>query len=220
MVESGQDPTGVRHQCDFHLLGSVMNPTEFQELITRLRKGDEHASKQLMDQYAEAIRREARFALLDKRLRRISSESDVCQSVMMRFMVGMWAGRYEIDSPAQLEALLKGIVRNRVADLARHWRAQRRDVRRDSPTGSNLGLIHRENEASPSDLVSNQELLAEFRRRLATEDLSVLRWRQEGISWPEIASRVGATSAEAIRKHHERAVAKILDELDCGPARG
>jgi len=61
-------------------------------LIERIRRGDSEAVRLFVDEYQGAVEREVRFALLDRRLRRIVSESDVKQSVIMRFVVDLWAG--------------------------------------------------------------------------------------------------------------------------------
>jgi hypothetical protein len=42
----------------------------------------------------------------------------------------------------------------------------------------------------------------------------MLRWRQEGLGWAEIAQRLGGTAtADTVRKQYERAVAKVAAEL-------
>ncbi len=118
-----------------------MGPTTFRDLIARIRSGDHEAVRLLQEEYGEALEREVRFALYDSRLRRIIGESDVCQSVLMRFCVGLWAGNYEIETPAQLLALLKTMVRSRVVDWARYAKSDRRDIRRSEPLGDFAGNV-------------------------------------------------------------------------------
>src|ERR1700676_4232837 len=111
--------------------GSGMEATPFSDLVARLRRGDSTAAEQFTADYGAAIRREVRFMLLDSRLRRIVSESDVCQSVLTRFFVELWAGKYDFADSNHLVALLKKMVRSRIIDLTRHWTAQRRDIRKN-----------------------------------------------------------------------------------------
>ena len=101
----------------------AMQDSNFSDLIDCLRAGDSTAAQRFLDQYGEAVTREVRFVLLDARLRRIVSDSDVCQSVLAQFFFGLWAGKYEFERPADLMGLLRTMVHTRVADLARYWTA-------------------------------------------------------------------------------------------------
>ena len=118
-----------------------MQSSTFADLMQRVRGGDDQAVRTLVEEYGDAIRREVRFSLLDGRVRRFVSESDICQSVLTRLCLGLWAGNYEIDDPAQLIGLLKTMVHARVIDWTRHERAQRRDIRRSVPLDSDLGNL-------------------------------------------------------------------------------
>src|SRR5262249_53969376 len=99
----------------------TMDEPSFAELVDQARGGDPHAARLLIERYESAIRRQVRFALRDNRLRRRLGETDVCQSVLGQFFVGLWAGRFEFDGPEQLVALLKEMVRNKIIDQARYW---------------------------------------------------------------------------------------------------
>jgi len=191
-----------------------MEPSPFAELIARLRKGDAAAADQFMGEYGEAIRREVRFTLLGARLRQILGESDVCQSVMMRFFVELWAGKYDFEDPAHLIALLKKMVRSRVVDLQRHWTAQRRDIRKNVAMPSASAPARARNGNTPSQIAANAEVLAEVKRRLSAEERRILELRQRGLTWPETADRVGSPGgAEGVRKQYERALARVTKEL-------
>ncbi|NLX98789.1 MAG: hypothetical protein GXY83_21735 [Rhodopirellula sp.] len=191
-----------------------MNPSTFSELIERVRGGDAAAVEEFLGQYQDAVRREIRFLLLDARLRQIVSESDVCQSVMMRFLVGLWSGKYEIQRSEELVGLLKKIVRGRVADLARHWTAQRRDVRRNISSDHTHCVESAASDATPSELVANAELLDEIKRRLGDRPNRILGLRQQKKTWAEIAQELGeASGPEAVRKQYERALARVAEEL-------
>ena len=152
------------------------------ELIERMRRGDSEAVRQFMDLYQGAVQREVRFALLDRRLRRVVSESDVKQSVMMRFVVGLWAGKYEFDEPKQVAGLLKAMVRARVADLARHWKAEKRDLRKNAPLSDPGAVVAAIRERSPSEIVADAEIFAKIQTRLNDEERQILKLRQDGHS--------------------------------------
>jgi RNA polymerase sigma factor (sigma-70 family) len=188
--------------------------TVFHDLIQRLRRGDCDAAQTLVDQYGGAIRREIRFSLLDSRLRRVVSESDLCQSVIAEFIVGLYAGKYEFESPESLGGLLRTIARCRVAAAARFWRSKKRDVRQQVDLGSQMARLPSMSNATPSQIVAHRELLSEVRRRLDPRDAKILQWRQQGKSWAEIAADVGdGSSAGAIRKRYERAINRLADDL-------
>ncbi len=191
----------------------------FIELIERIRRGDADAVRLFMEEYNGAIEREVRFALLDRRLRRVVSESDVKQSVMMRFVVGLWAGKYEFEDPQQVAGLLKVMVRARVADLARHWLAEKRDLRKNAPLSDPGAAAVPMKQRTPSEIVADAELFGRIEEKLSDEERSILRLRQEGRSWHDLAAAMGKErSPEAMRKRYERSLARVSRELgldDC-----
>ena len=213
---NGPDVSDRRRPAGLFLpAGQTMQDASFSDLIERLRGGDTAAAEEFMCRYGEAIRRETRFMLLDARLRRIVAESDVCQSVVMRFFVDLWAGKYEFERPADLMGLLKKMVRARVVDLARHWTAQRRDLRRNVATGDGLDSHLAVEHVTPSRIVAHGELLEQIRARLSNREQEILGLRQQRLGWQEIAGRIGGGSGpEAIRKQYERALARVSKELN------
>ena len=200
---------------DSHTVVVEKMESQFSCLVDRLRGGDPEAADTFLRQYEKALRREVRFLLLDGRLRRVVSESDVCQSVMARFFVGLWSGKYEFRNPEELLALLRKMVRARVCDLARHWRAQRRDIRKNVSMDQIDGLPGEQRRSpTPSRIVANAELLSQVEQRLTGQEQEILRLRQDRTSWAEIAKRLGQTrSPEAVRKQYERAIARVCREL-------
>jgi len=57
------------------------------------------------------------------------------------------------------------------------------------------------------------ELLEQALTHLSEQDCRILDWRHENVAWPEIARRLNADSAEAVRKQHERALARVARDL-------
>ncbi|MCA9124261.1 MAG: hypothetical protein H6822_10485 [Planctomycetaceae bacterium] len=190
-----------------------MEEISFVELLNRVRHGDSAAAGQLIEEYEDVIRREIRFSLFDWRLRRVADESDICQSVMLRFLVRVWSGSFEFEKPNDLINLLKTMVRARVADLHRHCTAQRRDVRRTQPFDS--GIPTAAKTPAPDSAVLRANFLADFERRLDEPQRTILKLRRDGLNWVQIAERIDQTTdrADAIRKRFERAVARVSTEL-------
>ena len=195
---------------------------DFHELLRRVRAGDGQAAADLVRRYEPAIRRAARVRLVDTRLNRLLDSMDICQSVLASFFVRAALGQYELETPAQLLKLLATMTRNKLANQVKGHRATRRDFRRienrnggsDDSDTSILGGI--EGLAgpgyTPSHEVATRELLAEARRRLSPEELSLLEGREQGREWTEIAAEL-RSSPEAIRKRLARAIDRVAHEL-------
>jgi RNA polymerase sigma factor (sigma-70 family) len=190
-----------------------MDEPSFVELVDQARRGDPQAARLLIERYESAIRRQARLALRDNRLRRMLGETDLCQSVLGQFFVGLWAGRFEFDGPEQLVGLLKEMVRHKVIGQARYWGAARRDYRRETGRlDSEAAVEPLSPDPTPSRLVADADLLAEFERRLGEPERAILALRRRGASWAEVAEQLGG-GAEALRKRFERAVDRVGGEL-------
>jgi RNA polymerase sigma factor (sigma-70 family) len=191
-----------------------MSAQGFVELVNRAERGEREASRLLIEQYEPAIRRQVRFTLMDNRLRRVLEETDICQSIMGQFFDGLWAGRFELDGPEKLIGLLKQMVRNKITDQARYWRASRRDYLRNiAPIDADHIDEPTSREPTPSRVVEESEFLAEFEGRLSDWERMIFAFRRQGMNWPEIASRTGG-GAEAIRKRFERALDRVGRTLD------
>lgn len=191
-----------------------MPDREFVILVERLRANDPDAAQALVDRYGDAIRREARMALLSRDLKRLVSESDICQSVLARFFVGLWAGSYDVDDDQQLMGLLKTMVRARVVDLHRRHTADKRDVRRTRTLSGDVPLLADNKGSTPSQLLMHRELWERFTAALPDRCRSILELRQERRGWSEIAQALGEPGREeALRKQYERAVAKATQTL-------
>jgi len=184
------------------------------QLIERVRSGDEEAVRLLVDQYGDSLRRVIRLQLLDTRIRRLVGESDVFQSVISRFVFGLWAGRYDFDNPQQLGALLRKIAKTCIIDATRHHTAQRRDVRRNEAQPE--FNISARSSRTPLQIVADQEFLSVALEKLTETERKILQWRQEKNSWQEISDRLNEPSPEALRKRFERSINQVASDLDLG----
>jgi DNA-directed RNA polymerase specialized sigma24 family protein len=191
-----------------------MEDERFAELVDRAGRGEREAAHRLIERYESAVRRQVRFTLMDNRLRRVLEETDICQSVMGQFFNGLGTGRFVLDGPEQLIGLLKQMVRNKITDQARYWRAGCRDYLRNiTPSDSVDPNEPMSPDPTPSRVVEDREFLAEFESRLSDWEKMIFAFRRQGMNWPEIASRTGG-GAEAIRKRFERALDRVGRTLD------
>lgn len=189
------------------------DPT-FEEFMRRVRVGDEAAAEELVRQYGEKVRREAKARTTDPRLRQVFDSMDICQSVTASFFAGAAAGEFEVRQPEDLVRLLAGMARNKVAHQAREQRAARRDVRKSRPLDL-AAFDPAAGDPSPSQAVAGADLLAAFRSRLTDEERDLADRRARGESWEQVAEATGGTP-QGRRKQLERAVARVTAELGLG----
>jgi RNA polymerase sigma-70 factor (ECF subfamily) len=183
----------------------------FQDLVQRVRAGDEVAAKDLVQRYEPAIRRAVRFRLADPRLGRLVDSMDICQSVFASFFVRAAAGQYDIGQPEQLLGLLVAMARNKLALHARAQQRQCRDYRQVQACGLDEGLLAGQ-EPSPSQFVAGEELLREAQRLLSADERQLMELRREGLEWGVIAEQLGGTP-EGLRKKLARAVDRVAHQL-------
>ena len=91
-------------------------PTDWKELIARVRSGDSRAAEEIVHKYERVIRLEVRRQLRDPGLRRVFDSMDVCQSVMASFFVRSAAGEHDLEQPEQLVRLLVVMTRHKLAN--------------------------------------------------------------------------------------------------------
>ena len=183
----------------------------FQELLQRVRGGDEQAARALVERYEPAIRRAARFRLGDARLGRLLDSMDICQSVLASFFVRAAAGQFDLERPEQLLKLLVAMARNKLAQQARAQSRQRRDYRRLQSAGQGERQLAGD-DPSPSQYVAGQELLRQAEQLLSAEERQLVELRKEGLEWSAIAQRLGG-GAEALRKQLTRAMDRVAQQL-------
>jgi RNA polymerase sigma-70 factor (ECF subfamily) len=183
----------------------------FAGAIRRIRAGDEQAAAELVRQYEPLIRREVRLHLENQRLRRMFDSMDVVQSVWAGFFLRMAAGEYDLDNPQQLVGLLVRMTRNKLASLAKKQYRQRRDTRRTEDDADVLKRIAME-DPTPAEQVANQELLEALRMQLTLEERQLVELRADGLSWDEIAARLGG-KAQARRMQLARGIERAARKL-------
>jgi RNA polymerase sigma-70 factor (ECF subfamily) len=182
----------------------------FEDLLRRVRAGDQDAARELVRLYEPAIRRLARLRL-HPRLRRVLDSIDICQSVLHSFFVRAALGEYELNSAEDLLRLLGSMVRHKAAAQARRQNAQCRDQRRTEADDAAVQEALTP-EPSPSRIVAGRELLQQFRQRLSEQERRLADLRAQGREWSDIAAELGE-SAEALRKRLERGIRRVARAL-------
>ena len=183
----------------------------FAEFIARIRAGDARAAEELVRKYEPLVRRAVRIRLEDRKLGRLFDSMDVCQSVLKSFFVRTAAGQYDLDEPGQLVGLLVAMAGTKLACEARRQHRQRRDQRRVAEGDEALGGVAAD-DPSPSRAAAAKDLLAAARERLTEEERALADLRGEGLTWEEVAARVGGT-AQARRVQLSRALDRVARDL-------
>jgi RNA polymerase sigma-70 factor (ECF subfamily) len=188
----------------------MAEPQPFEELIRRVRAGDQAAAAEVVRRYEPTIRRVIRLRLTDDRLCALLDSMDICQSVLASFFLRAASGQYELDTPENLLKLLTSMARHKLADQARKLRTQRRDERRVEG-GRTLDEVAA-GTASPIRTLEARDLLAEVERRLSAEERRLVELRMQGLDWVAIAQQLEG-GAEALRKKLSRALDRVSREL-------
>jgi RNA polymerase sigma-70 factor (ECF subfamily) len=183
----------------------------FRELIRRARQSDQEVWNELVQRFEPVIRRAAKVRLVDPRLKQARDSGDFCQSILLSLYLRLTTGQYELDTPEAFLKLLSTMVRNKVADYAQKEYAEKRDVHRTGPLGSDAHAAV-DPGSSPSQQVEWRELVAKFREKLSPEIRRLAEDRKEGRSWDEIAKEWGESPA-ALNKRFQRAIDEAEKDL-------
>jgi RNA polymerase sigma-70 factor (ECF subfamily) len=183
----------------------------FQELIRRVRAGDQQAAAEVIRLYDPILRSVVRVRLRHVALQQYFDSMDIRQSVLANFFHRAAQGEFELDTPEQLQRLLVTMARNKFVDYLRRFLTEGRDLGQVGPMPEGVSLPG--SAPLPDELVANRELLAEIRRRLSTEERYLFdRFFGDQASWDEIGGEV-AKAAPAVRMQLRRALDRILEEL-------
>jgi RNA polymerase sigma-70 factor (ECF subfamily) len=187
-----------------------------EDLVRRVRAGDEAAARELFDRHLPALRAKARARLPDS-LRGKVGPSDVVQDAWLAAFLAL--GDFEDRGDGSFGRWLRGIVAHRIADeIDRHVEADKRDVRREQRvrTGSVDVFGAVPDQTSPSQAaVADEErrVLSDALAALPEDYAAVLRHvHVEGLTLVETGARMGR-SADAVRKLYRRATVAMAARL-------
>ena len=182
----------------------------FEELLAQVRRGEEAAAAELVRLYEPEVRRFVRYRLNTPRLRRLLDSVDVCQSVFANFFVRIADGQFDLQSPRQLQRLLRTMAGNKLLDHVRRQEANKRGGP-DAVAGATVDWVA-DPSPEPSRAVEAADLIDTVRNRLSADERQLLDQWMEGRDWPEIA-RTAGVSSEAIRKRFTRALDRVAQEI-------
>jgi RNA polymerase sigma-70 factor (ECF subfamily) len=182
----------------------------FHGLQARLRTGDGAAAALVFERYARRLVGLARKHL-SERVRRKTDPEDVIQSVFRSFFHRCADGQFTIENWDGLWGLLVRLTLRKCDRRAEHFRAARRDIRREVAPGGGGDA----EAAAFADLPSGEPtpleaaLLADAVERLMAQLATpvkrrILELSLQGYTVPEISAQVG---------HYERGVERVRAEI-------
>ena len=195
---------------------SDASPISDEELVRRVRAGDEAAARLLFERHLPALRAKAR-ARLPAALRGKVAESDVIQDAWLAAFLDI--GTFEDRGDGSFGKWLRGILEHKIGhEIGRHVAAGKRDVRREQRmrTGSVDGFGAAPDQPSPSEVAvsaEEQEVLRAAVASLPDDYATVVRLVHiEGLTLVDAGARMGR-SADAARKLYGRALAAMAERL-------
>jgi RNA polymerase sigma-70 factor (ECF subfamily) len=182
------------------------SPESTQELIVRLRRGDDLAREALFARYLPILRRWGR-GRLPAWARGNADTDDLVQVTLLRALNQL--GHLEVEREGAFLAYLRQALVNGVRDEIR------RAARRPAPVELDAELPS--GERSPVEAAIGAELLGRYERALATlsreEQEAVILNVEFGYRHAELAEALGAPSANAARMRASRALARLAEAM-------
>src|SRR5262245_39861848 len=181
-----------------------------EELVRRVRAGDEAAAKLLFDRHLPALRAKAR-ARLPASLRGKVGPSDVVQDAWLAAFLSLCD--FEDRGDGSFAAWLKRILERKVLDeVRRHVESDKRDENRKVRLATEAErLAAATGQRTPSAEVLDAEESARVRAVVASlpaDYATVMQLvHQEGLTLADAAARMGR-SPDAARKLYRRALAR------------
>lgn len=180
----------------------------FENLMTRLRAGDEAAASEVFHRFTRRLIGLAR-ARLDHVIRRKVDPEDILQSVYRTFFSRHAEGGFTLDSWESLWGMLTVITVRKCDYRRKYFRASRRDVGREITVRAEADSTAPEAEAlardpTPSEAARLAETVEMLMRELSGREREMLGLSLQGYDVAEISGRVART---------ERTVQRVLKRV-------
>ncbi len=188
---------------------SMPGDDSFPELMDRLRSGEDQAAREVFERFATRLMGLARRHL-DGRLSVKVDPEDVVQSAYKSFFVRQREGTLTAGNWDSLWGILTMITIRKCADRAAYFRADKRDVARetsgrgDDSSPDAMAEIALDREPSPEEAVVLTETVeALFQAVCDPDERAILELSLQGYSAPEISESLGRAE-RSVRRLRER----------------
>lgn len=165
--------------------------SSFDDVMARLRAGDDAAAVAVFDRFARRLVRLAE-SRLEPWVRPHADAEDIVQSVYRSFFSRYAGGQFQVCNWNCLWGILLRITQRKCTNLRQRLRAQRRDVLREvlleGPAGVGDTAAR---DPAPDEAAILADLLEDLMRPLEPGEREMLTLSLEGFSIREISERVG-----------------------------
>jgi RNA polymerase sigma-70 factor (ECF subfamily) len=168
-------------------------PSNNDFLLELWRAGDNHAARQLFDQYAERLVALARRRISQRLASRVDPE-DVVQSVFRTFFVRVKEGRFRLKDQDDLCKLLMRITVHKTLRQVEYHKAAKRNPNLETVQGDHARdeLLHTlDGEPTPQAAASFLDEMEHFLSQLRPDERQILEMRLQGYTNEEIAAKLG-----------------------------
>jgi RNA polymerase sigma-70 factor (ECF subfamily) len=192
-------------------------PTD-EDLVRRIRSGDEAAARLLFRRHLPALRAKAQ-ARLPASVRGKVGASDVVQESWLAAFLAL--GDFEEAGDGSFGRWLRKIVERKVSDeVRRHARTKKRSARREVRFGTDAARLEPDRgQATPSQVAGDAErsaALLDVIDGLSEDHATVIRLvHREGLTLVEAGRRMGRTP-DATRMLYGRAIGRIASRMPDG----
>jgi RNA polymerase sigma-70 factor (ECF subfamily) len=179
-------------------------PGNIQELLARIKNGDEAAARELLTRYESKVRLVVRRQL-PRLLRSRFDSLDFLQSVWGSFFHKIRTGPNDLNEEQNLITFLAWAARNKVIDEYRRAATQKQDITREEwleVKGDQEEVLAAGD--TPSQVAQAHETYDRLRELLPEDRRVILELKAAGYSCREIGDRLGIS---------ERTVQRVLEDL-------
>ncbi len=190
----------------------------FQEILEKVRQGDQAAARRIFDHYGRRLIGLARVRLSSRMRQKVDAE-DVVQSVFKSFFGRVHEGQFDLSNWDSLWSLLVVITVRKCGRKVKYFRGQRRDIAREVAASSSKdddagGWEALAPDPTPSEALILADTLEQVMRDLKDRERRVVEMFLQGHTAPEIAAEVGRsqyTVQDVLRRVRKR-LERMRDE--------
>jgi RNA polymerase sigma factor (sigma-70 family) len=191
----------------------------FDEVMSRLRAGDDSAETALFQQY---VRRLIALAgrQFDASLRDRADVEVVVLSACKSFFLRHRRGEFELDDWGELWSVLAMITLRKCAKRRRHLRAARRDASRDVgwPDGDDDPSYLLDRTPSPVEAAILTDTVTTLFQAMTPDDRPIVELILVGYTAAEVAARLGCSerTVRRVRQRAQHRLERLADPQETG----
>jgi len=194
----------------------------FAVLMTRLQSGEDTAAREVFVRFASRLAGLARRHL-DARMSAKVDPEDVVQSAYKSFFLRQREGSLDVGTWDGLWGLLTMITLRKCADRAAYYRADKRDVTRETASGAAddsapaVADLLLDREPQPDEAAALAEAVeALFRTIDDPDERAILELSLQGHTATEISEKLGRAerSVRRLREHIRKRLERMQTEAD------